>query len=368
LDQLDQGLSAMVTSGDTLKAKTDFDLLTQSLQNAGVPLDYIVGLFPKYKAAASSASAASTGTAKGLANVKEQASLMSGSLQDAIDKLSSLDAIFKALNGAQIGVTEANIAYEQSLSDMDKALKSNKHALDIHTQAGRDDTTAILATIKAAEGAAQAKYDETQSVDKANAVWQSYIATLYKNLIAMGLTKAQAQQILATYAKMPPLKATTFTTPGLDDSIAKARTLFYWLANIHGKTVPVKVITNQGTNTIIGTGQKFQRWGGLYEHAAVGVLRDAHIASPVSRGARYAYAEPQTHGEAFVPKSGNYGRSMAILSAAAGWYNASVTPNRGGGQHITLHVTAAPGAARALVNQLHFTVAEMGGLVRALGP
>jgi hypothetical protein len=71
-----------------------------------------------------------------------------------------------------------------------------------------------------------------------------------------------------------------------------------------------------------------ERWGGAYEHAAVGKLRDAHVAAPAGP-ARYAYAEPQTGGEAFVPKRGNYGRSMEILSAAAGWYNADVVP-RGG--------------------------------------
>jgi hypothetical protein len=52
-------------------------------------------------------------------------------------------------------------------------------------------------------------------------------------------------------------------------------------------------------------------------------------------------AEPQTKGEAFVPKSGDYGRSMTILSAAAGWYNADVVPRQGwygGGGSVAGHV------------------------------
>jgi hypothetical protein len=40
--------------------------------------------------------------------------------------------------------------------------------------------------------------------------------------------------------------------------------------------------------------------------------------------ARYAFAEPATGGEAFIPKRGDYARSMAILREAASWYGAEV--------------------------------------------
>jgi len=84
-----------------------------------------------------------------------------------------------------------------------------------------------------------------------------------------------------------------------------------------GITIPVRL--NRGN-----------RWGGVYEHAAIGVLREAAVFS-TRTPARYAFAEPATGGEAFVPKHGDYGRSMAILSQAAGWYGATVNPAGGGG-------------------------------------
>jgi hypothetical protein len=76
-------------------------------------------------------------------------------------------------------------------------------------------------------------------------------------------------------------------------------------------------------------------------------LREAEIASPGSV-ARYSWAEPATGGEAFVPKNGEYGRSMSIISTAAGWYGASVVPGgmRGG------VVMAAPTAPTTIVVQL----------------
>jgi TP901 family phage tail tape measure protein len=65
-----------------------------------------------------------------------------------------------------------------------------------------------------------------------------------------------------------------------------------------------------------------ERWGGFHP-AATGSLRDAMIAGP---GTRYQWAEPETGGEAFVPRHGKHDRSMGILSKAAAWYGAKVTP------------------------------------------
>jgi len=367
--QMDAQLAAMVQSGHALEAAKDVDLLRDAALNAGAPWFDITTAFPQYTKATQDAAAASAGTAKGFADVTTQVSLMNGTLQDAIDKLSTIDAVFKSLNGAQTDVESANIAFQQSLDGLDKALKTNKHSLDIHNQAGRDDMTAILDIIDKAEKATQAEYTLSGSVDKASAVWNTNMGVLRQHLSALGLTKKQIDDLLTLYAKMPPLVSTPVYTPGLDGALVKMGQLYDWTRKVNGKTVTIRIAYNQGSYTILGTGQKFNRWGGLYEHADVGLLRDAHIARAMPRGARYAYAEPRTGGEAFVPKHGDYGRSMAILSAAAGWYNAAVVPGgRGGSRQMVLHVEAQPGAARALVGQLKFTISEMGGVTKALGP
>lgn len=62
------------------------------------------------------------------------------------------------------------------------------------------------------------------------------------------------------------------------------------------------------------------RWGGLYE-ARNGLLSGAQLGSG---GPLYQWAEPATGGEAFIPRRGQRGRSMAILDKAASWYGASV--------------------------------------------
>ena len=82
---------------------------------------------------------------------------------------------------------------------------------------------------------------------------------------------------------------------------------------------------------------------------------------PVARGARYAWAEPETRGEIFIPKAGNYGRSMALIRAAAGWYGASVSP--GGGP--TTVVINASADAKAFFRFLRLEVQNHGGAAKA---
>lgn len=73
------------------------------------------------------------------------------------------------------------------------------------------------------------------------------------------------------------------------------------------------------------------RHGGVYSYAQGGTT-PAHIASPSTI---YKYAEPETGGEAFVPKNGNRARSLSILDEAASWYGSSVVPN---GAHAVVPV------------------------------
>lgn len=71
-----------------------------------------------------------------------------------------------------------------------------------------------------------------------------------------------------------------------------------------------------------------RRWGGAVEHARHGLLRDAAMFS-AQAPARYAFAEPGTGGEAFIPRFGDRDRSLAVLEHAASWYGHTVTPGSG---------------------------------------
>ena len=134
--------------------------------------------------------------------------------------------------------------------------------------------------------------------------------------------------------------------------------IYTWIGRVNGRTVHIRVDTEHLSTGPIG--RSVNRWGGMYTHAAAGSLREATYAPPVARGARYAWAEPETKGEIFIPKAGNYGRSMALIRAAAGWYGASVSP--GGAAGVTFHVHAD---AAAFWRFMRLEVQNHGGAAKA---
>ncbi len=71
---------------------------------------------------------------------------------------------------------------------------------------------------------------------------------------------------------------------------------------------------------------KNNRWGGLMEFAAGGIT-PAHVA----RGQMIKYAEPETGGEAYIPRLGSSERSRQVLTEAASWYGFGLVKMASGG-------------------------------------
>lgn len=84
--------------------------------------------------------------------------------------------------------------------------------------------------------------------------------------------------------------------------------------------------TYTGTNLDkSGSGSGPRRWGGIDSFASGGI---AQVAGP---GTLIKWAEPETGGEAYIPRLGDKGRSKSILDVAAGWYGMKVMPLAHGG-------------------------------------
>jgi TP901 family phage tail tape measure protein len=103
--------------------------------------------------------------------------------------------------------------------------------------------------------------------------------------------------------------------PGLQDAID----------GLHGTTVDIvlRTLNQQARDQFGNNAMQAERWGGVTFHAQSGLL-NAGIYS-TQNPARYAFAEPATGGEAFIPRRGNRARSLAILDEAASWYGAEIT-------------------------------------------
>ena len=78
--------------------------------------------------------------------------------------------------------------------------------------------------------------------------------------------------------------------------------------------------------TPLGLGPGAAR-GGIMSYARGG-MTPAHVAT----NQLIKYAEPQTGGEAYIPRYGDPSRALGVLQTAAGWFGAQVGP-RGGTTH-----------------------------------
>lgn len=133
---------------------------------------------------------------------------------------------------------------------------------------------------------------------------------------------------------------------GLEESEAGLDGLQNAINSLHGTTVDIVLRTqNQAALNDFGRfASQARRWGGIsYQTARDGLLRDANVYSS-QNPARYAFAEPATGGEAFIPRRGNKARSLAILDEAASWYGAEVNAVQWRGQRPLAFASTDTGA------------------------
>lgn len=337
IEALDKALAGLVSSGDAAAAGQAFGLIQQRADALGISVEALRNQFPQYVAALEVAGPAAAEQAAAATQTTKANIALAGAFGEAASQADGLSDAFDALNGRELSWRDAERKAEQAVDDLTDALVASNGSLDVHNEKGRAAAAATDELAQAAADAAQKKYDETGSVEEANVAYQGYIEQLRIALLNAGWTEGAVDELIQKIAQMPQYKATTF--------VISADSSAYWTE--YGRVLAAR----------------YQRWGGVTTHAATGALREAATFSPQSP-ARYAFAEPATKGEAFVPKSGNYGKSMSILNTAAGWYNADVVPrggqgwyggnmgSGGGTQQIEVVLSVKPGADRGLMREI----------------
>jgi hypothetical protein len=249
-------------------------------------------------------------------------------------------------------ITEQNLTARSSQRDLEsaidaasEALTKNGRTLDINTPKGRANSAALDAIASSANTAYEATLTQTGSQETANGVLERGKAQFIAMAVKMGMSAEAAKVLAGTLFAIPSVK------PKVTVEQAKAQAAIAAIQadinGIHGKNITIGVYwqTNGDLKLPGGTSLK-NRWGGVYTHAAEGALREAKVYSPMGP-ARYAFAEPATGGEAFIPKHGDRARSLSILETAAGWYGKTLANQ---GRYMTLPTSgrgAAPTTAAA---------------------
>jgi len=281
---------------------------------------------------------------------------VSGLTREVDNQKRAVDGLTSAWDkwfGVSIGVDQATLQYNQDLTRLSESIQQNRRHWELNTKAGQDNYGALLQAIQGAHDLRQAQIDSGISSDQANRTYQQSIDLLLAMAAKAGLSASQVQSLRSqvgglrdSLASLPPAVATPVTAPGLDAAASRANSFRDTLDNLANRRIQTYIdvnIRNITSSATYGHGSQglagaLNRWGGIYQHAAEGLL-SAKVYSPMGP-ARYAFAEPGTGGEAFVPRFGDYARSMGILDQAARWYGARVTPGGGGAIAVTVQVSS----------------------------
>jgi len=365
----DQALADLVTNGQAVAA-------SNAIAKMGLSTAEVNQLFPQYTKAAGDMSVANQTLAGSMTTVTTSAGVLQLGLDELLTQGGKLADVIDTLSGANEDYAKSNIAAEQALSDLsdklkenDKAHVKNRKSLDDSTQAGRDNLNMILSAIDTDKKQFQTSFaklsqteDQTSALKDATAEYDAYIGRLKATLKAEGFNAKQVDELIQLYGAIPPVASTTIKTPGMATALDQAGNLLAIIRHLpNGKTIRITVKTD-GHGSLFGGA--LNRWGGVYEHAAIGTLREASTYSTANPG-RYMIAEPSTGGEAFIPKYGDRRRSLGILGTAASWYGAQVMPRGsmvgGGSVTVQINAIASDPGGRALLQQIRYVVDQAGG-------
>lgn len=342
-------------------AVTVLTTLFDIMDKAAILVNHNVARYGEFNDKQKQAKDSSTDLGAALAALNSTTSDLADTTKDAADRANELNQAFGDLFDQQMSLDQANIAYKQGLVDLKTELTDGKRTLDTNTAAGRDNAGAVLDQIQKIKELRDARLAHGEALDQVNDKYGRDIGGLRATLVQLGYDKTAVDALVGAYRRIPDDVRTTVVAETHDAN--GALTGFIKKINtIDGRTITVYTrITSKG-EYIPGQGTIPRRWGGATEHAATGLLRDAAVYSPASP-ARYAFAEPQTGGEAFIPKHGDRRRSLGILDTAAGWLGVTVVD-----QPRTAYMmgsSAPPPAKPSPASAPVYTPAQFGAAVRA---
>lgn len=337
VEAMDQALAGLVQSGRADEAAEAFDRLAEAAAKDGVSIDELRKLFPAYAGALEVAGKASGRAAGQVAEIGDAAGR-------SAEDIEALAKAFDALFDKFMSLDRALVRYKQGLVELREELTSGKRTLDINTQAGRDNVSAILDQIEVIDNLRKARIKQGESIESANAKYEKEIAGLRATAVQLGYNAAAVDELVGKYEEIPEAASTEVTAPGSTTAKKQVETFNFAIMQLpSGRVITIKAETRKamedaiklreylkkipdevinvalrvtGTRSVSAAAAAIQkqyanRWGGVYEHAQDGLLREAHIAPPTGP-ARYAYAEPATGGEAFIPRFGDLERSRRI--------------------------------------------------------
>jgi len=255
IKSVDEALKGLVEGGAPDVAATAFNRMAKEAEAQGTSTEKLRTLLPGYADALTATDTQTKLSADAQAKLGEQAGITADQLQDQRSEAEKLADALKGLNGTSIDAAQQEIQFQQSLADLNDAIKENGHSLDVTSDKGRKVKTAFLEAADAAMQHAQSVAEEKNSQEAGQAVLEKDIDLLKKDLRAKGFSKDAVDKLAAAYLKLPTSKVTKVDAK-TQGAIADLEMVKKKLQTTKGKTITVDALTGEARKALEDLGYK----------------------------------------------------------------------------------------------------------------
>ena len=380
LNNLDQALAQLVKGGHAEEARAAFERLAKATGLHGHEMEMFRNGFKAYNSAVADAADASANAGDSMETAGGQARSMARGLAGAVQEAGSLEKVLSGLNDINMSGFDAANKYQLGLNGMTKALQENKGAWQGSTTAAVENRQIVGDQIQTAQDylgkqyeVIKAKQGEAAANQWATTTYGTMKSQIIESAVAVVGNRKAVTALVNELFRLPKDTPARVSTPGAVDSRTQVERLRDRLAELKAKQIAIsqkggpeteralqrlaaqeaaierqiyiEIRTSKITiNSSVNAAEQRNRWGGVTSFAGGGV-RQAKVARP---GTLVQWAEPETGGEAYVPRLGDPARSKRTLDVAAGWYGYRLEKMASGGlmaaaQEVLRHLRSGGG-------------------------
>ena len=277
----------------------------------------VLAQLPQYEAALKGQASAAKDAAAGSSEVKSSADQIASAMDSASQATDGLVQSLEGLDNGSISASEAQVQMSQAIADATAAVQSNGATLDLNTQQGRANQSALDGIASSALALIGAQAQAGSSTAQITASTQTAHDAFVAAAEAMGMSATDAQNLAAKYGLIPGNVQTLIEASGAGQAIADANAVRSAIESIPQQRV-VDIIARSSlpdlNGSVSGSGRPGLANGGVISYYANGGVRsENHIAQIAPAGAWRMWAEPETGGEAYIPLApSKRSRSIAI--------------------------------------------------------
>lgn len=342
VEKVDQGLAAMVESGNADQAAAAYGQILKQAAAAGVSSADVAKAFDAYQTALANIPPAAdeAGTATG--RYKDYTAVAGHTAARTGTQIRGLVSAMVEQKSAALGAFDAVTQYAQALADARTRAKNTEAGIDASTAAGRKNRDSLSQLAAAWNNQSDAVRNNTA---KFHAARQAFIDTA----VAMGVPIQKARDLAQRLLEIP--RQRVINIDARDMASAKIRGIKSQLDSIdrnvdiyfRAHTTRLPSVSGMGPQVASARGNLFPP----VRAYAQGDVVNRHQPELAGPGPVRMWREPETRGEAYVPLANDdrRPRAKAILEQTAGIFGGRVEwYARGGWASPTQASSPGPGA------------------------